>query len=107
MVDIHWVTHLAVENRIDGNSLKSTIPSEGLSKMDNGVCLPSCHEHFIQRDNYITIAERVIVANISCLSFLQPVTVKHIPHKYTKETSDPIITVCYYHLYFHHLFHRE
>lgn len=93
-IDIHWVTHLAVENRVPGNHLQSTIPSDGLSRMDNGVCLPSRHEHFIQRANYITIVERVIVANISCLSFLKPVAVNHIPHKYTKETSEPTNTVC-------------
>ncbi|XP_078363701.1 uncharacterized protein LOC144647887 [Oculina patagonica] len=87
-VDVHWVSHLSVENRVSGNHLSSDKPAtEALMQMENGLCLPSRHEHHLQRENYITLTERAVV-EIPCLSFLKPVVCKHIPHQYSKEMAD-------------------
>lgn len=87
-VDVHWVSHLAVENRVTGNHLSSEKPSiEDLQQMENGLCLPSRHEHHLQRENYITLAERAIV-ELPCLGCLKPFVSKHIPHQYRKEMSE-------------------
>lgn len=84
-VDVHWVTHLAVENRVSGNHLSSEAPSvDDLMSLENGLCLPNRYEQHLQREEYITLAERVIV-EIPCLAFLKPVVLHHIPHQYSKE----------------------
>ena len=66
-IDIHWVTHMAVENRVSGNHLSSVKPSpENLLQIENGLCLPSGHEHHLQRENYISLTERALV-ELPCL----------------------------------------
>lgn len=87
-IDVHWVTHLSVENRVSENHLSSVKPAaDAVMQMENGVCLPTRHEHHLQRENYITLTERALV-EIPCLSFLKPVVYKHIPHQYSKEMAE-------------------
>lgn len=94
-VDVHWVTHLSVENRVSGNHLSSEKPDIGdLLRMENGLCLPSGHKHHLQRENYITLTERAIV-EIPSLAFLKPVVCKHIPHLYSKEMREKSEMVLY------------
>ena len=86
--DIHWVTHMAVENRVSGNHLPRVKPStDDLLQLENGLCLPSRHEHHLQRENYLTLAERAI-AELPCFGFLKSVVCKHIPHQYSKQMSE-------------------
>ena len=85
-IDVHWVTHFSVENRVSRNHWLSAKPSaDAAMQMDNGVCLPTCHEHHIS--TYITLTERAIV-EIPCLAFLKLVVCKHIPHQYSKEMAE-------------------
>lgn len=87
-IDVHWVTHLSVENRVSGNHLSSAKPAaDAVMQMENGVCLPTRHEHHLQRENYITLTERAIV-EIPCLECLKRVVCKHIPHQYSKEMAE-------------------
>ena len=87
-IDVHWVTHLSVENRASGNHLSSAKPAaDAVMQMENGVCLPTRHKHDLQRANYITLTERVIL-EIPCLAFLKPVACKHIPHQYSNEMAE-------------------
>ena len=87
-IDVHWVTHLSVENRVSRNHLSSAKPAaDAVMQMENGVCLPDRHEHHLQRENYITLTERAIV-EIPCLAFLKPVVCKHTPHQYSKEMAE-------------------
>lgn len=77
-IDIHWVTHMAVENRVSGNHLSSVKPSpENLLQIENGLCLPSRHEHHLQRENYISLTERALV-ELPCLELLKSVACKHL-----------------------------
>ena len=83
--DIHWVTHLAVENRVYENHLSTEKPSnEKLLSMEDGSYLPNLHENHLQRENYISLVERVIV-ELPYLDPLKSYVVKHIPHQYSKE----------------------
>ena len=87
-IDVHWVTHLSVENRVSGNHLSSAKPdADAVMQMENGVFLPTPHEHHLQRENYITLTERAIV-EIPCLACLKPVVCKHIPHQYSNEMAE-------------------
>lgn len=85
-VDVHWVTHMAVENRVSGNNLLSNRPVCQINELENGQCLPGRREHHLQRENYITLTERAIT-EIPCLSFLKGAVTQHIPHPYSKEMS--------------------
>ena len=59
-IDVHWVTHLSVENRVSENHLSSAKPAaDAVMQMENGVCLPTRHEHHLQRENYIAIVWHV------------------------------------------------
>ena len=87
-IDVHWVTHLSVENRVSGNHLSSGKPdADAVMQMENGVFLPTRHEHHLQRENYITLTKRAI-EEIPCLACLKPVVCKHIPHQYSKEMAE-------------------
>lgn len=94
-VDVHWCTHMAVENRVSGNHLSDTkADADGLLQMENGLCLPSPQDHHLQRQNYITLTTRAIV-EIPCLAFLKPLVCQHIPHRYSKETREKSQMVLY------------
>ena len=72
-IDVHWITHLSVENRVSGNHLSSAKPAtDAVMQMENGVCLPTRHEHHLHSENYVTLTERAIV-EIPCLACLKPV----------------------------------
>ena len=92
--DIHWVTHVAVENRVHESHLSSEKPpNKKLLSMENGSCLPNLHENHLQRENYISLVERVLV-ELPCLESLKSYVVKHIPHQYSKEMAQKSKTVC-------------
>lgn len=94
-VDVHWCTHMAVENRVSGNHLSDTKPdADYLLQMENGLCLPSPYDHHLQRQNYITLTTRAIV-EIPSLAFLKPVVCQHIQHQYSKETREKSEMVWY------------
>lgn len=84
-IDKHYVTVNATTNRVSGNHLSTTTPFDGIAKMENGKCIPNSIEQRLQRDNYITLVERILVENIPCLAFGKDVVQKHIPHRYSKE----------------------
>ena len=86
-IDVHWVTHLSVENRVSRHLSSAKSAADAVMQMENGVCLPTRHEHHLQGKNYITLTERAIV-EIPCLAFLKPVVCKHIPHQYSKEMAE-------------------
>ena len=58
-VDVHWVSHLSVKNRVSGNHLSIEKPAiDALVQMENGLCLPNRNKHHLQRENFITLTER-------------------------------------------------
>ncbi len=98
-VDKHYVTVMVTENRVTGNDFSDATPSCSIGDMDNGKCIPSRADHFHQRESYIALVERILVANIPCLRFLTGVVTYHIPHKYSLEMSTKSDTVCFDYLF--------
>jgi hypothetical protein len=92
-IDRHYVTVNATTNRISGNHLSTDSPVPGIKQMENGKCIPNHIEQKVQRANYITLVQRILVENIPCLEFGQDVVEKHIHHKYSKEASQPTNSV--------------
>ena len=79
-IDVHWVTHMSVENRVSGNHLSSAKPAvDAVMQMENGVCLQTRHEHHLREQFW-----KYPVWHW----FLKPVVCKHIPHQYSKEMAE-------------------
>lgn len=91
--DKHCVTVMSTENRVTGNQLSDQAPSDGLLEMVNGVCIPSALENIKQKENYVTLVERVLVEHIPSLNFLSDVKTTHIPYQYRKEMMEKTDTV--------------
>lgn len=92
-IDKHCVTIMSTENRVSGNHLSNDPPEGGIMDMPNGICIPDQIESQQQRENYITLVERLLCKYLPCLEFLSDVTVQHIPHLYKKEMSAKTKTV--------------
>jgi hypothetical protein len=94
-IDRHYVTVNATINRISGTHLSADKPVHGLKDMENGKCIPNQLDQVSQRENYITLAQRILVENIPCLEFGKNVVTKHILHKFSKEASQPTNSVSF------------
>ena len=92
-IDKHYVTVNSTTNRVSGNHLSTTTPVDGILKMENGRGIPNHVEQKAQRDNYITLVQRILVDNIPCLGFGKDIVQKHIPHKYSKESAQSTSSV--------------
>ena len=84
--DIHWVNHNRISNRVSGNHLQDSTGICNLKDLDNAKLIPSAIEHILQRNDYITLIERILVSSINYLKFCNDVVKHHIPHKHTKES---------------------
>ena len=83
-IDRHYVTVMSTNNRVHGHHLSDKPSETGVFQMENGKCLPSVLDNVRQRENYITLVERVIANNIPCLHFLSDVVTTQIPHQEMK-----------------------
>ena len=92
-IDKHYVSVNATTNRITASHLSHKVPSESINEMDNGKCIPNHLEQKAQRDNYISLVQRILVENVPCLEFGKDIVEKHIAHRYSKETSQPTESV--------------
>lgn len=92
-IDKHYVSVNATTNRITANHLSHEAKADGIAHMENGKCIPSHSEQKAQRDNYISLVKRVLVERVPCLQFGKDIVQKHIPHKYSKEASQPTESV--------------
>ena len=91
--DKHYVSINATVNRVSANHLSDESTANGINQMENGKCIPNHFEQKAQRNNYIALVQRVIVEYVPCLGFGKDLLEKHIPHMYTKETSQPTDSV--------------
>ena len=92
-IDQHYVTVMSTDNRVHGHHLSDKPPETGVLNMENGKCLPNPQDNVRQRDNYITLVERITASSIPCLNFLSHVVTTHIPHQYSKEKKNASDTV--------------
>ena len=74
-VDIHWVNHNRIINRVSGNHLSDNMPTHDILQLESAKIIPSANEHMLQRSNYITLIERILVSSIPCLKFREDVAI--------------------------------
>ena len=84
---LHYFHSYAVKDRLDPSSLSGDGHDGDVNSLAISSVLPTVDDCVRIRNDYIILAARVIVENISHFSFLQKCVVKHIPHKFSKETA--------------------
>jgi hypothetical protein len=89
----HCVSINATVNSVSANHSSDESTASGINQVENGKGIPNHFEQKAQRDNYIALVQREIVEHVSCLGFGKDLSEKHIPHIYTKETSQPTDSV--------------
>ena len=92
-IDKHVVTVMSTENRVSGSHLSDEPKADGVLNMENGKCLPSPQDNAKQRENYITLVERIVATNIPCMNFLLNASTPHIPNQYRNEVKNKTETV--------------
>ncbi len=85
--DIHWVIHNKIVNRVSANHLPNAGPICDIDNVDNSKLIPSVSDNVMQRRDYVTLVERIIVSSIPYLSFCTDIVSQHIPHKHSKESA--------------------
>ena len=96
--DIHWINHKMSQNRVSGNTLSKQSPKKNLVDVSNMAFLPSAKDQFKQRYNYTVLVSRMLVEYFKAFVPLKDVCIQHIPHKYTKEMSQPSVKVTYHYI---------
>lgn len=86
-IDTHDCIKAFVPNRVSGYPLPFDKPQADLTTTDNGCFIFDKNDHILQRQNYITLVERTIAENITCLNIFQEVICHHIVHRHSKELS--------------------
>jgi hypothetical protein len=84
-VDIHWVNHNIVENRVSGNHLADDKPTKDIKDLQNKDLLPSMADHKALYDNYIIHIQRILVKRIPSFKCLVECLPKYIKHKHSEE----------------------
>ena len=84
-VDIHWVNHNIVENRVSGNHPADDKPTKDIKDLQNKDLLPSMADHKALYDNYIIHIQRILVKRIPSFKCLVECVPKHIKHKHFEE----------------------
>ena len=90
---LHYFHSYAVKDRVDPGSLSGDGHVSDVNTLATSSVLPTVDDCVRIRNDYIILAARVIVENISHFSFLQKCVVKHIPHKFSKETARKSVIV--------------
>ena len=90
---LHYFHSYAVKDRVDPSSLSGDGHVGDVNSLAILSVLPTVDDCVRIRNDYIILAARVIVENISHFSFLQKCVVKHIPHKFSKETARKSVIV--------------
>ncbi|XP_063076038.1 uncharacterized protein LOC134466070 [Engraulis encrasicolus] len=86
---IHWIHHIAVEDRVLGTHLSTQKPNRLLSDYDIGNSLPSPDTQALIRREYIVLGSRILTTYLDSFKPLSSVVVHHIPHKYSAEMAEP------------------
>ena len=63
-LDIHWVNLNRIINRVSGNHLPDSMPTQDILQLENAKIIPTANEHVLQRSNYIILIEQILVSSI-------------------------------------------
>lgn len=89
---IHWIHHIAVQDRIPTYHLNNK-PIQDLLEYNLGKSLPGLVTQTYMRREFIVIGSRMLTKYFSVLKPFSDIVVHHIPHDYTGEMAQRSIDV--------------
>ena len=90
---MHYFHSYAVLDRVSSNRFAGDGRVADINTLAPSAVLPTVDDCICMRTNYITLASRVIVENLSHFAFLQKCVVQHIPHQFAKESGKKSVIV--------------
>ena len=83
--DLHYFASNLIVDRVPSEGLSQVSPHRSIQTLLNCHFLLSDTETQKLREDFKVLVGRVLVANISALSFLKAAIPQHIPHRFSKE----------------------
>lgn len=88
---LHWIHHVAVEDRVPIYQLSRDKPVHSVMDYDIGKSLPGPDIQAHLRLEFIILGSRIFTQYLSAFQPLSSVVIKHIPHQYSAEMTEPSI----------------
>ena len=92
---LHLFHSVATFSRMNTMHLDDSKPLGSLSKVSLSEFLPSLDDCTSVRDNFVTLAARIVVENLSHFSYLQPCVPSHIPHEFSSAMEEKTLYVSF------------
>ena len=83
--DLHYFASNLIVERVPCDNLSTTSPQKDILSLPNSTFLLNSAEATKLREDFKILVARVLVTNISQLSFLKSIVPQHILHKYQQE----------------------
>ena len=83
--DLHYFASNLIVERVPCDNLSTTSPQKDILSLPNSTFLLNSAEATKLREDFKILVARVLVTNISQLSFLKSIVPQHISHKYQQE----------------------
>lgn len=93
---IHWIHHMAVEDRVPIFQLSTDKPVQSVIDYDIIRSLPGADTQENMRLEFIVIGSRILTQHLLAFEPLSSVVVRHMPHQYSTEMSAPSVHVSAY-----------
>uniref|UniRef100_A0A1A8Q9J2 DUF6589 domain-containing protein n=1 Tax=Nothobranchius rachovii TaxID=451742 RepID=A0A1A8Q9J2_9TELE len=86
---IHWIHHIAVQDRIPTHHLANDVPLLDLQQYNLTMSLPGHETQTYMRREFIVIGSRILTQHLAVFKSFRNVVVHHIPHQYSEEMAQP------------------
>lgn len=96
---LHWIHHLAVEDRVPSHHLSKDKPTQPIMEYDIGDSLPGPETQAHMRCEYVVLGSRILAQHLDAFKPFSTVMVRHIPHKFSKIMSEVSTHVSIYEIH--------
>ena len=83
--NIHWVHHIAVQDRIPTHHITNEKPVTDILQYDLSMSLPGSETQNFLRREFIVLGSRMLCRYLPAFKTFSDVVVNHMPHQYSKE----------------------
>ncbi|KAM4541109.1 uncharacterized protein V3H82_022979 [Fundulus diaphanus] len=85
---LHWIHHLAVEDRVPSHYLSKDKPTQPIMEYDIGDSLPGPETQAHMCREHIVLGSRILTQHLDAFKPFSRVVVRHIPHEFSKIMSE-------------------
>ncbi|XP_060758693.1 uncharacterized protein LOC132869364 [Neoarius graeffei] len=86
---IHWIHHIAVQDRIPTYHLPNDNPCVDLLQYDLKMSFPGPETQLFMRREFIVLGSRILTQYLAAFRSFSRVVVRNIPHQYSEQMSQP------------------